>query len=120
MKRYSVEEANALLPFLAPTLIELREKFEEAERIRQMVAEAAVGNGGSSKRERWSRTLARVQELMERLEEWEIVLRDFETGLVDFPSTMADEEIYLCWRLGEAEVAHWHRPDEGFMGRRPL
>jgi len=120
VKHYTAEEANALLPYLAPTLVELREKFEEAARIRTTVAQAAAGNGGSQKREKWARTLARVQELMERLEEWEIVLRDFETGLVDFPSTMAGEEVYLCWRLGEPEVAHWHRPNEGFDGRHPL
>jgi len=120
VKRYTVEEANALLPFLAPTLVELREKYEAAERIRETVAQSAAGNGGSGKREKWSRTLARVQELMERLEDWEIVLRDFETGLVDFPALIAGEEVYLCWRLGEPEVAHWHRPDEGFGGRHPL
>ena len=120
MKRYTRDEANALLPFLAPTLVELREKFEEAQRIKETVAQAAAGNGGSAKREKWTRTLARVQELMERLEEWEIVLRDYETGLVDFPALMAGEEVYLCWRLGEPDVAYWHRPDEGFGGRHPL
>jgi hypothetical protein len=120
VKHYTADEANALLPYLAPTLVELREKFEEAQRIRETVAEAAVGNGGSKKRARWARTLERVQELIERLEEWEIVLRDFETGLVDFPSTIAGEDVYLCWRLGEPEVAYWHRPDEGFGGRHPL
>ena len=120
MKRYTAEEANALLPYLAPTLVELREKFEEAERIKESVARSAAGNGGSAKREKWARTLARVQELMERLEEWEIVLRDHETGLVDFPAVMAGEEVYLCWRLGEPTVAFWHRPDEGFGGRHPL
>jgi hypothetical protein len=54
------------------------------------------------------------------LEEWQIVLRDFETGLVDFPAVISGEEVYLCWRLGEPDVAYWHRPDEGFGGRHPL
>ncbi len=85
-----------------------------------MVARAAIGNGWSEKRESWSRTLARVQELIERLQEWNIELRDVSTGLIDFPSVIDGDDAYLCWRLGEAEVAYWHRRDEGFPGRRPL
>ena len=117
---YTVAEANALLPYLAPTLVELREKYELAEAARENVARAAVGNGWSEKRERWSATMARVAELMERLEEWGIQLRDLSTGLVDFPALRLDEEVFLCWRLGEPEVAWYHRRDEGFGGRRPL
>ncbi len=119
-KRYTVQEANALLPYLAPTLVELRAKSEEAVRIQETIEQASVSNGGSTKRERWARTLARVQELIDRLNEWEIELRDLETGLVDFPALIAGSDAYLCWRLGEAEVAHWHSPEDGFQGRRPL
>lgn len=119
-KLYTVAEANALLPHLAPTLVELREKFEEAARVREAVAHAAIGNGWSDKRESWSRTLARVQELVERLQDWNIELRDINTGLIDFPAVVDGEEAYLCWRLGEAEVGYWHSREEGFPGRRPL
>ncbi|MDQ3985735.1 MAG: DUF2203 domain-containing protein [Actinomycetota bacterium] len=119
-KLYTVEEANALLPYLAPTLVELREKFEEAAKIRESVARAAMTNGGSVKRDEWSQTLGRVSELLGRIEEWELQLRDVTTGLVDFPSIVEGEDAWLCWRLGEAEVSHWHPGDEGFSGRRPL
>ena len=119
-KLYSVEEANALLPYLAPTLVELREKYEEAAMIRNAVAQAAATNGGSHKRDDWSRTLARVSELLERIEEWQVQLKDVATGLVDFPTVIDGEDALLCWRLGEPEVAWWHSPDDGFVGRRPL
>lgn len=119
-KLYSVSEANDLLPFLSPTLVELREKFEAAAQVRTAMARAAAGNGWSEKRDKWSTTLARVAELIERLQEWNIQLRDLHTGLVDFPGMVDGEEVWLCWRLGEAEVAHWHPKDEGFGSRRPL
>jgi hypothetical protein len=119
-KVYSVDGANALLPYLAPTLVELREKFEEAARIKQTVAKVATTNGGSTNRDKWSKTLARVSELVERLQEWELQLRDIETGLVDFPARVEGEEAWLCWRLGEPEVGYWHPRDEGFGSRRPL
>jgi hypothetical protein len=117
---YTVEEANELLPYLAPTLVELREKFEDATQIRAAIAQAAAGNGGSLKREEEQRTLARVGELIQRLEDWEIQLRDVATGLIDFPTIIGGDRAFLCWRLGEPTVAHWHSPDDGFLGRRPL
>ncbi len=118
--QYTVEEANALLPYLAPTLVELREKSEDAVKIREMVMHAAATNGGSAKRGEWSRTLARVGELVDRLQEWGLELRDVATGLVDFPAMIAGEQAWLCWRLGEPEVAYWHPRDSGFADRRPL
>jgi hypothetical protein len=119
-KTYSVQEANQLLPHVAPALVELRAKFEEAASIRVAVARAATTNGGSPDREQWSQTLARVNELMERLQEWDIELRDISSGLIDFPSVIEGEEAWLCWRLGEPEVAYWHPKDAGFGARRPL
>jgi hypothetical protein len=119
-KTYSVEEANALLPYLAPTLVELRDVYEEAARIRSAMARSAAGNGWSEKREKWSRKLARVAGLVARLQEWEVILRDVDSGLVDFISERDGRTILLCWKLGEEEVSHWHSPEDGFEGRRPL
>lgn len=117
---YTLDEANSLLPYLSPTLVELREKFEEAAQIRAAIAGAAVGNGGSTRREEHQSTLARVAELMDRVKGWGIELRDISTGLVDFPAVIEGEAAFYCWRLGEPEVAFWHSPEDGFRGRRPL
>ena len=56
----------------------------------------------------------------DQLEELDVVVRDLERGLIDFPSLLGGEEIYLCWLLDEPEVGHWHAPESGFGGRRPL
>ncbi len=119
-KKYTASEANALLPYVAPTLVELREKFEEAVKIRELVAQAATTNGGSTQRGEWQETLGRVGELLGRLDEWEIVLRDVSTGLIDFPTTIDGGDAFLCWRLGEPEVGYWHSTEEGFSSRKPL
>ncbi|MEA2452865.1 MAG: hypothetical protein QOG04_1575 [Actinomycetota bacterium] len=117
---YTVPEANELLPYLAPTLVELREKFEEASRIRSKMATASRSNGWSTARDEWATKLARVDELMDRITGWNIQLRDISSGLVDFPGMREGEEIWLCWRLGEPEVGYWHSREEGFGGREPL
>ena len=49
-----------------------------------------------------------------------VLVKDLDTGLVDFPAVREGEEVLLCWQLGEDEVAWWHRPEDGFAGRRPL
>jgi hypothetical protein len=117
---YTVQEANALLPYLAPLLVELREKFEESAQIRLTMARIAASNGWSERRVEWRRTLERVADLMERLREYNVELRDVSTGLVDFPARIEGRDAWLCWRLGEPEVAYWHGPEDGFAGRKPL
>jgi hypothetical protein len=48
------------------------------------------------------------------------VIKDLDTGLLDFPSRINNEDVYLCWRLGEDRIRFYHRQDEGFAGRKPL
>jgi hypothetical protein len=48
------------------------------------------------------------------------VIKDLDVGLLDFPAIINNEEVYLCWRLGEERIRYWHRQDEGFSGRKPL
>lgn len=117
---YTVATANALLPYLAPTLVELREKFEAAEHIRETMVRVASGNGWSERREEDRKTMMRVAALMDRIQKWDLTLRDVATGLVDFPAEIDGRAAFLCWRLGEPEVAYWHSPEDGFQGRRPL
>jgi hypothetical protein len=49
-----------------------------------------------------------------------VILRDPETGLLDFPTRIDGRDVFLCWRLGEDRVSFWHGPETGFSGRRPL
>ena len=55
-----------------------------------------------------------------QLETLDVVVRDLEQGLIDFPSLLDGEEVYLCWMLGEPSVGHWHAVEGGFLGRHPL
>ena len=47
-------------------------------------------------------------------------IKDQRHGLIDFPSVREGKRIYLCWRLGEPAVRHWHEMDTGFLGRQPV
>src|ERR671938_479854 len=67
-----------------------------------------------------SEAFLELQRALGELQAMEIVLRDLERGLVDFPAMRDGEEIYLCWEEGEDEIAFWHDQDSGYAGRRPL
>jgi hypothetical protein len=61
-----------------------------------------------------------MKSALNRILETGCLVKDLETGLLDFPSRINDEEVYLCWRLGEDRIRFYHRQDEGFAGRKPL
>ncbi len=61
-----------------------------------------------------------VQTAVERIAATGCVVKDLEAGLLDFPALIGNEEVFLCWRLGEDRIRFWHRQDEGFVGRKPL
>jgi hypothetical protein len=55
-----------------------------------------------------------------RLVDRDVMLREIETGLIDFPALASGRQIWLCWRLGEGDIEWWHEHDDGFAGRRRL
>jgi hypothetical protein len=95
---YTVEEARALLP-----------------QVRAILLQLAV-----SRRRADEETRSGMLALVEHLNDLGVVLRDLETGLVDFPTIRDGEPAWLCWRLADPDLAYWHTTREGFASRRPL
>jgi hypothetical protein len=120
-RSYDVEEANAMLPELRERLARIRDARQAILREAEVVKERVVADGGGSHagREYWDAS-ATLRTELERLAAESILLRDPETGLVDFPAELDGERVYLCWRVGEESVANWHPLDTGFSSRRPL
>lgn len=120
-RSYTVEEADAMLPELRDRLERIRGARQAMLRAAELVRERVVEDGGGAHAggEYWDAT-ATLRSEIERLATEGILLRDPETGLVDFPAEREGERVYLCWRLGEDRVGHWHPLDTGFAGRRPL
>jgi hypothetical protein len=119
-RTYTIEEADASLPELRVVLARVRANrqviLRAAERIRGQVA---ADGGGHEGKDYWEAT-ASLKADIEGLAEQDILLRDPETGLVDFPGERDGRRVYLCWRLGEDRVSHWHDLESGFAGRMPL
>jgi len=62
----------------------------------------------------------RINRYLQELELVGCVFKGFEAGLVDFYSLRDDRPVFLCWRLGEERITHWHEIDSGFAGRQPI
>ena len=119
-RRFTPEEANALLPELTELLPTVREARQTIFRAGEHIKSTAPTNGGGVQGKEYWETISTLRRAIEHLAEEGIILRDAETGLVDFPSTRDGREVFLCWRLGEPGVAFWHGERGGFAGRRPL
>ena len=121
-RHYSLEEASALLPRVAELLAKMRaarDRLGDAE-AREALETAGQSNGGGGPGKIVSEGFLDLRESMLELREREIVLRDLDRGLVDFPALRDGREVYLCWEEGEPEIGFWHEPEAGFGGRQPL
>jgi hypothetical protein len=121
-RHFTREEANALLPQLTTLLSQLRDSKDELTdtEAHEALSEAAPTNGGGEQGRQVGVAFLEVRRLLDALEQSGIVLRDIDRGLVDFPALLDGREVYLCWELGEDEVAYWHDLEGGYGGREPL
>jgi len=121
-RHWTPEEANQLRPIVGATVRRIRDARRSlaASGFDSDFALLADASGGAwPDRERAEASVA-VALGFEQLERLDIVVRDLERGLVDFPAVIDGDEVYLCWLLDEPHVTHWHGIESGFAGRRPL
>jgi hypothetical protein len=120
-------EALATVRPLAEKLVGHRRALREAQERRAELTRRIAGNGGALDARRVATLAARVNREAEavarsvsRIQELGVLVKDLDRGLIDFPALRGDEEVLLCWEVGEEKVAYWHGLEEGFAGRRPL
>ena len=122
-KHFTVDEANAMLPHVLSVferIHALRAELAKSEKHLEKLHKAAPGNGGGKRGSELVGLSDAIVRLMAGLEEKGILVKDVDSGLVDFPHMRDNEEVLLCWRLGEKSVTHWHDLESGFRGRQPL
>jgi hypothetical protein len=125
MKLFTIEEANALLPAVRQILLRIkrsRQRLATLSPQAKLAAEnAEQGGGGMMDGILYANLLIGFTTEMAELESLGVQLKDFERGLIDFPSLREGRVVLLCWQLGEGdELEWWHDVDAGFAGRTPL
>jgi hypothetical protein len=121
-RHYTVEEANDVLPWVSARLEAMRDAHARLtdEEAREALAGGAPGNGGGRPGRQVGEAFVELQAGLGALSSREIILRDLERGLIDFPAVREGEEVYLCWIDGEPAIEYWHELDAGYAGRKPL
>ena len=119
-KLFTDQEANELIPRLEVLVRKLQANAAQA---RARAAEA----GPSADLEELSRSdpsmraaMREMGKVAEEIQGLGCFLKDVDLGLVDFPSEVNGETVFLCWQYGEPHLVAWHPIDEGFGSRRPL
>jgi len=122
-KYFTLQEANE-------ALISISAWMDEIQAIRQeilkhqpeiwSVMEKSAGNGGNPTLSRMVKSFDRLDELIHSIQDSGVVIKDINTGLLDFPALKDGREVYLCWKHGEGDIAFWHEIEDGFAGRQSI
>ena len=130
-KIFTLQEAERLVPTVKQWLqraIESKSEVETVEGELQGISERINLLGGSEinpaavlklKRGK-DEALRTLRNVVGQIEASGCLVKDLDSGLVDFPALLGDEEVYLCWKLGDDSISYWHRVEEGFAGRKPI
>lgn len=118
---FTADEANAMLPDLRERLARIRQAREVVIRTSTLVKGRVATDGGGVAGEPAYFEAARVLRAeLEHLAAQDVVLRDPQSGLVDFLGEVDGRRVWLCWRADEERVTHFHELDSGFAGRKAL
>jgi len=130
-RHFTLTEAERTRAEVEPILIEAMEgrralaDVEEslagvARRIGMLGGSLVVQSDVSEMRTRHTQLGMKVQNALENIQATGCLVKDLEVGLLDFPAILNDEEVLLCWRLGEDRIRYYHSVHEGFAARKPL
>src|ERR1700694_505882 len=128
---FTLKEAERARQELEPFLVEAmncRKKLGGLENELSAVAARIMMMGGvivpyeklAAVRAEHTQLADTLKTSLDRILETGCVIKDLDIGLLDFPSVIGNEEVYLCWKLGEDRIRFYHRQDEGFAGRKPI
>lgn len=122
---YELGVANERVAELRPLLMALREDRDAIAAVKARLERLAATDESDRallerEREQVSVIVRRMEQAVRQIDAWGVTLRDIGTGLVDLPALANGRPIWLCWKLGEGEIAYWHELEAGIAGRKPL
>jgi hypothetical protein len=130
MRVFTLEEANAALTELRPIverMVQHRRDLTAAQTRQAELVTRIAGNGGDmvpSDLQDLAETIQReadaISDCAEQINQAGAQVKSLEEGLLDFPAKRGEEDVLLCWKLGEDEIRFWHGTDEGFSARKRL
>jgi len=121
-RRYTLGEANRTLPYVRSVVEEVQARYrvvQESGRRHNALA-ATEEQQRAALKEEIREAADRIRACLDELQALGIEMKDYEEGLVDFPSELEGRPILLCWKHGEEKLGYWHEVDAGAKGRKPV
>lgn len=130
-RHFRIEQAERLLPEVENEVriaVTLKSQYDDAEAELESIARHVMMSGGAQVdrgqltklKVRRDALAARLKEAVETIQQYGCLIKDLDMGLVDFPTRLRGQEVYLCWKLGESQIEFWHGVDEGYRGRKRI
>ena len=120
---FTLAEANEALLTIRPLMDEvqaIRQKIMSTQPEAWSAIEKSVGNGGSRALSEIVLDFEKLDALVHRILDTGVIIKDVNSGLLDFSALKDGREVYLCWQYGEGDIAFWHEVEAGFAGRQPI
>lgn len=121
---FTPEQANKILPEIKLKFNNILEKRKRIIIIQNELNDIINQDSSLelffSKKNDLNKTILSLYKDIEEIENYGILIKSFDEGLLDFSSKRFDEEVWLCWKVGEDRIKFWHGKNEGFIGRKPL
>lgn len=121
---FTLEQANEMLPLVIKKFQDIVDMKNEVVRIQSDLENnpkyMETFKDYIIKKQELNSAITNFYKSIEELEATGVSIKSIDQGLLDFPSLMFNEEIWLCWKEGETEIKFWHGKDEGFNGRKPI
>ena len=121
---FTLEQANKMLPSVIEKfnsvlaakdqVVKIQSEFETDSKYMVSFKDYII------KKQELNSAITKFYKSIEDLEATGVSVKSIDQGLLDFPSLMFNEEIWLCWKQGETVIKFWHGKDEGFNGRKPI
>lgn len=130
-RTFTLDEARALLPVLETLLrraMDGKDSVEEIDSEFQRLSTRIHQTGGlalnvrnwAARRAQRDKAVQQIKDSVAEINAAGVQLKDLQIGLLDFPCLLEGRVVLLCWKLGEADISHWHGVEEGFAGRKPI
>ena len=120
---YGLQEANRTLPLVSRIvrdIVDTNGRMRELHLEAQRLVERGDSAGAEALQDRLQALGFERADFKDELEHLGIELKDPNIGLIDFPAMLDGRIVYLCWRLGEQSITHWHELKSGYSGRRSI
>jgi hypothetical protein len=123
-RRFTLDQANRALPLVKRVVGDIVKTHSLAMKLQHEIERPGKqnqqGQQPTTVQQQLDTCMNKLEDFVDELSEIGCELKDYQTGLIDFVGRHEGRDVYLCWKLGEERVTHWHELDSGFAGRQPV